>query len=337
MRESVLYKNLKKDDLVQCCACNHYCVLKVNERGKCGVRKNINGKLYNLVYGRVVALNIDPIEKKPFFHFLPGSETFSLGTVGCNFQCQNCLNWDISQSPKITDKIKGEEITPEKVVELAIRYQCPSISYTYNEPTIFIDFALDIMRLAKKRGLRNCWVSNGFMTKKALELMVPYLDAVNIDLKGFSDDFYQKYCGGQLKPIIENMIALKKRKIWLEITTLVIPGLLDEKVFTQIARFIKNELGKETPWHLSRFFPEISWQMRYLSTTPIALLQKACDIGVSEGLFYVYGGNVPGLASEDTYCPKCHQKMIDRTGYTLERYDNHGKCSNCGTDLNIIE
>ena len=337
MRESILYEKLKGTKTVQCLACNHRCALKIGEKGKCGVRKNINGKLYSLVYGRAAALNIDPIEKKPFFHFFPGSETFSFGTAGCNFQCQNCLNWNISQSPRITGKIEGEEITPEKIVELAIRYQCPSISYTYNEPTVFIDFALDTMKLAKKRGLRNCWVSNGFMTKEALDLIVPYLDAVNIDLKGFSDDFYQEYCGGRLKPVVENMVTFKKRKIWLEITTLIIPGLLDEKVFTQIARFIKNELGKETPWHVSRFFPEISWQMRYLSTTPLALLQKACDIGVAEGLLYVYGGNVPGLASEDTFCPKCHQKMIDRTGYTIERYDNNGRCSNCGTDLNIIE
>ena len=336
MREALLYKNLGKDNLVQCQTCQHCCTLKPGERGKCGVRKNINGKIYSLVYGRVAALNIDPIEKKPFFHFMPGTETLSLGTVGCNFQCHNCLNWNISQSPKLTGKIEGEETTPEKIIETAIRYRCPSIAYTYNEPTVFLDFALDTMKLAKKRGLRNVWVSNGFMTKKALELIVPYLDAINIDLKGFSDDFYQKYCGGRLKPILENMIDLKKRKIWLEITTLVIPNLLNEKTFTQIARFIKDNLGKETPWHLSRFFPEISWQMRYIATTPLALLQKACDIGVAEGLFYVYGGNVPGLASEDTYCPKCHQKMIDRTGYAVERYDKNGYCSNCGTNLNII-
>ena len=212
MRESILYEKLKGTKTVQCLACNHRCALKIGEKGKCGVRKNINGKLYSLVYGRAAALNIDPIEKKPFFHFFPGSETFSFGTAGCNFQCQNCLNWNISQSPKITGKIEGEEITPEKIVELAIRYQCPSISYTYNEPTVFIDFALDTMKLAKKRGLRNCWVSNGFMTKEALDLIVPYLDAVNIDLKGFSDDFYQEYCGGRLNPLLRIWLRLKKEK-----------------------------------------------------------------------------------------------------------------------------
>jgi pyruvate formate lyase activating enzyme len=336
MREALLYKNLGKENLVQCRACQHYCTLKVGEKGECGVRQNRNGELYSLVYGKVAALNIDPIEKKPFFHFLPGSESLSFGTRGCNFQCKSCQNWDISQSPKITGKIEGEEITPEKIVELAIRYQCPSISYTYNEPTVFVEFALDTMKLAKKRGLRNCWISNGFMSKETLDLICPYLDAINIDLKGMSEDFYQNYCGGRLKPVLENIVSFKKRKIWVEVTTLAIPGVIDEKVLTQIAKFIKEKLGKETPWHISRFFPEISWRLRHLYATPVDLVQKGCDIGMEMGLLYVYGGNVPGLASEDTYCPKCHQKMIDRTGYAVERKDKNGKCSNCGADLNII-
>ncbi|HOK35330.1 MAG TPA: AmmeMemoRadiSam system radical SAM enzyme [Candidatus Pacearchaeota archaeon] len=337
MREAILYKKLEKDDLVQCQACQHYCALKPGERGKCGVRENKNGKLYSLVYGKIAALNIDPIEKKPFFHFMPGTETFSFGTVGCNFSCKSCQNWELSQSPKITGKIQGDAMTPEMIIENAIRYQCPSISYTYNEPTVFLEFALETMKLAKKRGLRNLWVSNGFMSKETVDIISPYLDAINIDLKAFSEKDYQEYCGGRLKPVLNNIKTLKQRKIWVEITTLAIPRVINEKVFHQMAKFIKEEVGKETPWHISRFFPEISWRLRHLYATPLDLVQKGCDIGIAEGLLYVYGGNVPGLASEDTYCPKCHQKMIDRTGYIIERKDKNGKCSNCGTDLDIIE
>jgi len=337
MREAILYKKLEKDDLVQCQACQHYCALKPGERGKCGVRENKNGKLYSLVYGKIAALNIDPIEKKPFFHFMPRTETFSFGTVGCNFSCKSCQNWELSQSPKITGKIQGDAMTPEMIIENAIRYQCPSISYTYNEPTVFLEFALETMKLAKKRGLRNLWVSNGFMSKETVDIISPYLDAINIDLKAFSEKDYQEYCGGRLKPVLNNIKTLKQRKIWVEITTLAIPRVINEKVFHQMAKFIKEEVGKETPWHISRFFPEISWRLRHLYATPLDLVQKGCDIGIAEGLLYVYGGNVPGLASEDTYCPKCHQKMIDRTGYIIERKDKNGKCSNCGTDLDIIE
>jgi len=336
MREALLYKRLKEEK-VQCQACNHFCIIEPDKRGKCGVRENKKGRLYSLVYGRVAAINIDPIEKKPFFHFMPGTESLSFGTVGCNFSCYSCQNYSISQGPKIKGEIEGEEISPERIVELAVRYKCPSISYTYTEPTIFFEFALETMKLAKKKGLKNCWVSNGFMSKQTLDLICPYLDAINVDIKSFSEEFYQRYCKGRLKPILDNLILLKKRNIWIEITTLAIPKLINEKDLIQIAKFIKKNLGKETPWHISRFFPEISWRLRHLYTTPIELVQKGCEIGMKEGLLYVYGGNVPGLASEDTYCSKCHQKMIDRTGYFIERKDNHGKCSNCGADLNIIE
>jgi len=336
MKEALLYKQLggKK---AQCRTCPHYCVISLGERGKCGIRENKNGKIYTLVYGKVASINIDPIEKKPFFHFMPGSESLSFGTVGCNFACLNCQNWQISQTPKITGKIEGREILPEKIVEMAIQHHCPSISYTYTEPTVFLEFALDTMKLAKKRGLRNCWVSNGSISKETLELIFPYLDAINVDIKGASEEFYSDYCKARLGPVLDALLFLKKKKIWIEITTLVIPEAVNEKVFTKIANFIKKELGEETPWHISRFFPEISWKLRHLYSTPIDLVQKGCDIGIATGLKYVYGGNVPGLASEDTYCPKCHKKMIDRTGYSIERFDKNGKCSSCGEDLNIIE
>ena len=335
MREALLYKTFPNKK-IQCRACNHFCQIKPGEQGKCGVRENREGKLYSLIYGKAAAINIDPIEKKPFFHFLPASETFSFGTVGCNFSCKSCQNWESSQSPKITKKIKGDEITPERIVEMAMYYQCPSISYTYTEPTVFVEFAIETMKLAKKKGIRNCWISNGFMSRETIDLASPFLDAINIDLKGFSEDFYRNYCGGKLQPILDNIISFKKRKVWVEITTLAIPRIINEAILTKIAKFIKEKVGKETPWHISRFFPEISWRLRHLYSTPIDLVQKGCDIGIEEGLLYVYGGNVPGLASEDTYCPKCRQKMIDRTGFSIERKDKNGKCANCGRDLNIV-
>ena len=335
MKEALLYKELS-EKRAQCRVCPHYCSLLPNQRGKCGVRENKDGKIYSLVYGKVAAINIDPIEKKPFFHFLPGTESLSFGTVGCNLSCLNCQNWQISQSPKVRKRIEGREILPEQIVETAIRYRCPSISYTYTEPTVFFEFSLDTMKLAKKRGLSNCWVSNGFISKETLELVTPYIDAANVDIKGASEEFYKEYCKARLSPVIDALLFLEKKKVWIEITTLAIPGVISEKDFSKIAKFIKRELGAETPWHISRFFPEISWRLRHLYSTPLELVQKGCDIGMAAGLKYVYGGNVPGLASEDTYCPKCHKKMIDRTGYSIERLDKKGKCSNCGENLDII-
>ena len=335
MKEAILYKKLSQKN-VQCRACPNFCVLAPGSKGKCEVRQNKNGKLYSLVYGKVAAINIDPIEKKPFFHFLPGSESLSFGTVGCNLSCKNCQNWEISQSFKNSDIINGENLLPAKIVETAIRYKCKSISCTYTEPTVFVEFALETMKLAKKKRLKTCWVSNGFMSKETLDLISPHLDAIDIDLKGFSSNFYKEYCNGMLDPILERIITLKKRKVWVEITTLAVPGIVGDSVFEKIAQFIVKNLGRETPWHISRFFPEVSWKLRHLYSTPIELVQKGCDIGVEKGLSFVYGGNVPGLASEDTYCPKCHAKMIDRTGYIIERHDKKGKCSKCNRNLNII-
>ena len=336
MKKAILYKKLSNKN-VQCRACPHFCALTPGTRGKCGVRENKNGELYSLVYGRVAAVNIDPIEKKPFFHFLPGTSSLSFGTLGCNLSCKNCQNWEISQGAKLSGEITGEEMTPAKIVETAIKYDCPSISFTYTEPTVFVEFALETMRLAKKKKIKTCWVSNGFMSKETIDLISPHLDAINIDLKGISNKFYKEYCGAMLDPVLESLIILKKRKIWVEITTLAVPELLGEADFENIANFILKNLGRETPWHILRFFPEISWKMRHLYSTPIETVQTACDIGISKGLFYVYGGNVPGLASEDTFCPKCNSKMIDRTGYIIERHDKKGKCSKRDTSLNIIE
>lgn len=337
MKEAYIYKKLPKEK-VQCQTCSHYCVIEDGGRGICGVRENKAGKLYSLVYGKPCAVNIDPIEKKPFFHFLPGTKSLSVSTVGCNFSCKNCQNWTISQGPKIFGKIEGEDTSPKKLVEMAKNYKLPSISYTYTEPTVFLEYALDTMKLAKKEGLKNNWVTNGFLSKEIFELISPYLDAANVDLKSFSDDFYKKICGARLQPVLDTLKRMKNQKIWVEITTLVIPTLNDsEKTFKEIANFIKNELGPETPWHITQFCGAISWQLQHLPDTPLPFLEKGRQIGIETGLKYVYSGNIPGVDSEDTFCPKCQTKMIDRTGYLIERLDKNGRCSKCGETLNIIE
>lgn len=341
MKETLLYKKAKEKK-VQCQNCSHYCVISPGQRGICGVRENLKGKLYSLVYGKAVAVHIDPIEKKPFFHFLPGSQSLSVATVGCNFRCLNCQNYDISQAPKPNKPVLGGELPPEEILEMALKNNLPSISYTYVEPTIFLEYALDTMKIAKEKGLKNCWVTNGFMSKEALDLFGPYLDAANVDLKGFSEEFYQKVCGAKLQPVLDNLKRMKTLRrgsgqIWVEITTLVIPTLNDdEKTFRGIARFIKEELGPETPWHISQFSGAISWQLKHLPDTPVETLEKAYKIGKETGLKYVYTGNVPGLPSEDTFCPKCNTLCVDRMNYIVHRYDKNGRCSKCGSDLNLI-
>ena len=336
MKEALLYKKLK-DRKVQCQNCGHYCFIFPEKRGICGVRENIDGKLYSLNYGKAIALNIDPIEKKPFFHFLPGSHSLSIATVGCNFSCLNCQNWDISQGFKKKKEVPGERILPKNIIELAKKNKVPSISYTYTEPAIFSEYALDTMKLAKKQGLRNNWVTNSFWSKELFGLISPYLDAANIDLKSFSDEFYAKNCGGRLQPVLDTAKRLKEKKIWVEITTLVIPTLSDsEEMFKDIANFIKKELGAETPWHVSQFSGAISWKLQGLPSTSVETLQKAWKIGKEAGLKYVYTGNVPGVPSEDTFCPKCGALAIDRTNYTIHRHDKKGKCLKCRNDLNLI-
>ncbi|MCK4453778.1 AmmeMemoRadiSam system radical SAM enzyme [Candidatus Parcubacteria bacterium] len=336
MKEAYLYKKLK-NKIVQCRNCAHYCVIEQGKRGICGVRENIDGKLYALNYGKAIACNIDPIEKKPLFHFLPGTQSLSIATVGCNFRCANCQNYDISQMPQLTGKIEGEDLSPEEIVKIAKENNLPSIAYTYTSPTIFSEYALDTMKLAKKQGIKNVWVSNGFWSKELFDLISPYLDAANIDLKGFSDEFYIKYCGGLLQPVLDTLKRLKGKNIWLEVTTLVIPTLTDSKeMFENIANFIKNELGIETPWHISQFSGTISWKLQHLPDTSVETLKMAFEIGKKAGLKYVYTGNVPGLESENTYCPKCGTLAIERLGYTIKRFDKNGKCAKCEEDLNLI-
>jgi len=336
MKEAYLYKKLPEKK-AQCLNCAHRCVILPGKRGICGVRENINGKLYSLVYGKAVAIHIDPIEKKPFFHFLPGSYSLSVATVGCPFRCLNCQNYSISQAPKPNKPIEGEDISPEEIVEMAKRYKVPSISYTYTDPIAFLEYALDTMKLAKKAGLKNNFVSNGFMTEESAKLVIPYLDANNIDIKGFSDEFYKSNCGGRLQPVLDTAKLMKKSGVWVEITTLAIPGRSDsEEMFRKIAKFIYKELGSETPWHVSQFCGAISWKLQDVPDTPVETLEMGYKIGKEIGLKYVYTGNVPGLPSENTVCPKCGEIAINRVNYIIHRHDKNGKCPKCNEDLNLI-
>ncbi|MBU4216947.1 AmmeMemoRadiSam system radical SAM enzyme [Patescibacteria group bacterium] len=336
MQECLNYKKIDEEK-VQCQNCHHFCIISEGQVGICGVRKNQKGKLSLLVFGKIIAVNIDPIEKKPLFHFLPDSKAFSLGTLGCNFRCANCQNFNISQIYGLKGSVDkyneidwGYQLSPEEVVRQAQVNDCKSIAYTYNEPTIFLEYALDTMKLARKAGLKNVWVSNGFMSDQALDLIIPYLDAINIDIKSFNDEFYRNNCGAHLKPILENCKKLVRRGIWLEITTLVIPTLSDdEEMLRQVARFIKKELGDFVPWHVSAFSGAISWKLQNLPDTSIVKIKRAYDIGKEEGLKYVYVGNVLEKNLENTYCKHCGKMVIERKGYNIARMDKGGKCQKC--------
>jgi len=329
MQEALLWQK-EESKKVKCLNCSHYCLINEGNFGICNVRQNIKGKLYSLNHGLICAIGVDPIEKKPLFHFLPGTNTFSFAAPGCNFACANCQNWQISQGPKILKKVNGENVPPKELVDKAKESNCLSISYTYTEPTIFSEYAIETMKIAKKEGLKNIWVSNGYFSKELLKEIIPLLDAVNIDLKSFDENFYQKNCSAKLWPIIDNMRNLKKKGIWIEITTLLIPGLNDRKEeLKNIAKFIREDLGAETPWHITRFFGQYSWKMKNVPDTELEKLTMARRIGLEEGLHYVYLGNVPGIDFEDTYCPHCKEKVIDRNGYDITRYDISGKCPNC--------
>ena len=334
IKQAILYEKLG-DNKVRCGVCNHRCIINDGRKGICGVRKNEKGKLYTLVYGKAIAENIDPIEKKPFFHFMPGARILSIATIGCNFHCLHCQNADISQINSIPEGIEGKNLLPEQVIEDALKNNCPGIAYTYTEPTVFLEYALDTMKMAHKKNLKNVWVSNGYMTKETLDLIGPYLDAINVDLKAFTEKFYQEVCGAKLKPVLENLKTIKKKKIWLEVTTLIIPTKNDSsKELESIAEFIKKELGPKTPWHVSRFYP--AYKMMDLPPTQVETICMAVEIGKKAGLKYVYGGNIPGNGLENTYCSKCGEKMIERNGYLIKRLDNDGKCGKCKTELDLI-
>jgi len=339
MKESILYERLK-DNKVRCKTCAHQCVVDLGKRGVCGVRENRDGRLYVLNYAKLIARSVDPIEKKPLFHFMPGAFTYSIASLGCNFKCLNCQNWEISQGPRLFPQreILGEEFEPQDLLKEILDSKVSIVAYTYTEPTIFLEYALDVMKIAKSEGLKNVWVTNGYMTKETLDLIAPYLDAVNVDLKSFSDEFYISNCSARLQPVLDSLKRIKEKGIWLEVTTLVIPSLNDSpEMFEEIAEFIAKELGTETPWHISRFSPEISWKLQDLKETPVETLKQAYEIGKRKGLKYVYVGNALNPDMESTYCPKCGALCIKRIGYSISRFDENGKCPKCKESLDIVE
>lgn len=317
---------------VACFLCAQSCRIDPGKRGLCGVRENRDGTLLTLVYGRLIAQNVDPIEKKPLFHFYPATRSYSIATVGCNFHCLFCQNADISQAPREYNAIYGQTTAPEDVVAQAQKTGCSTISYTYTEPTIFMEYALDVARKAHEVDILNVFVSNGYMTKEALEAVSPYLDAANVDLKGYSDEFYSQQCGAHLKPVIKTLEGMKKRGVWLEVTTLLIPGLNDNPMeLRQLAGFLAG-LDPGIPWHISRFHP--TYRLTDRPSTPVKTLHMAREIGQEAGLHYVYTGNVPGDDGENTYCHQCKGMLIQRYGFSIQRRSlKEGKCLQCGTPL----
>lgn len=335
MKEALFYENLENQK-VHCFLCRHHCEINDGKRGICEVRENRGGTLYTLVYGFPCSHHVDPIEKKPLFHFYPGSKAFSIATVGCNFRCRHCQNHEISQIRKDDGHIYGQRMTPSEVVEGALKSGCKSISYTYTEPTIFFEYALDCAKLSKEKGICSNFITNGYIEQEPLKTIRPYLDGANIDLKSFNHDFYKKVCGAELDNVLASIRTFRSLGIWIELTTLVIPGYNDsEDEFRAITRFIKNDLGTETPWHVSAFYP--TYKLTDVSRTPAKTLQRAREIGFEEGLRYVYTGNIPGEDGENTYCWSCKKLVVGRYGYTISEYNiKDGACLFCGAIIDGV-
>ena len=332
--EAMLYDELDEKK-VQCHLCAHECKLTDTNFGICNVRQNIKGKLYTHVYGEAVSSHVDPIEKKPLYHFLPGSVSYSIATIGCNFSCSYCQNWQISQKSMATSLghglgLGGRHTPPEFVVETAQEKNCKSIAYTYTEPTIFFEYAYDTAKLAKEAGIFNVFVTNGYMTKTALETIRPYLDAANVDLKSYRNEYYRKICNGQLKPVLDNIKLMKEMGIWVEVTTLVVPDQNDsDEELNDIAEFIAG-VGKDIPWHISRYHPDYKYTDS--PETPIETLRKAQEIGEAHGIRYIYLGNVhEGL---NTNCHNCGSLLLKREYMGLGRNNiENSKCPKCGTEV----
>lgn len=332
MKEALFYEQ-EKEQTVLCRLCNHHCHIKDGRRGLCGVRENRGGKLYSLVYGRLVSENIDPIEKKPLFHLLPGSTSYSISTVGCNFRCEHCQNYQISQYPHTHGaEIIGQQRTAEEVVNAAQRTGCRSISYTYVEPTVFYEFAYDCAVLAHRQGIKNVFVSNGYMSEEVTRHLAPVLDGINIDIKGFTDKFYRQVCKARLQPVLDTVKLMHGLGVWVEVTTLIIPGWNDSAgELRDIARFIKG-IDAAVPWHVTAFYP--AYKMLDRPPTPVASLREARDIGLAEGLRFVYEGNIPGEGGENTICPACKSVLIKRFGFSIRQNQlKEGSCQSCGEKI----
>jgi pyruvate formate lyase activating enzyme len=333
MKEAIFWQK-NNGSKVKCLLCNHFCILGEEQVGICGVRQNIDGVLYSLVYGNLVAENVDPIEKKPFFHFLPGSLSYSIATAGCNFRCDFCQNHNISQIASKNGVPYSVVTTPIKVVSNALNFGCQSISYTYTEPTVFFEFAFDTAKVSKDKGLKNCFVTNGYMNKDVIKEVSPYLDAANVDLKG-DELFYKKKCGAKRSPVVDNIRFMKELGIWVEVTTLLIPEYNDSKSQIEELAEIIAGIDSNIPWHISRFFPTYKMSNHYPES--IEKLVEARKIGMDKGLMYVYTGNAPGVEEDGTFCYYCKSCLIRRDGYTLvENSVVDNKCSVCGRTVDGV-
>ena len=327
MKEAQLYEKIDRNR-VRCKLCSHYCVVPEGKLGVCEVRQNHGGELYTLVYGRTISQHVDPIEKKPLYHFYPGTTAYSIATPGCNFHCEWCQNADIAHLPCEYIPEAGQIAMPESIVRSALHAGSSSIAYTYTEPTIFFEYAYDTARAARDAGVANVYVTNGYMTPEMLDLFHPYLDAANVDLKAFRKKTYNRHVGAGLDAVLDSLKRMKMLGVWVEVTTLVIPGLNDEEdELRDAARFVATELSPDTPWHLSRFFP--TYQMRDRPPTPVRTLERAREIGFEEGIKHVYLGNV--AAESNTTCHRCGRLLIRRAGYYVPVNDiQDGSCPDCG-------
>ncbi len=329
--ESMLWTRLT-DGRLRCGLCAHACVLAPGQRGRCGVRCNHEGHPLSLVDGLVTGVQADPVEKKPLYHFLPGSRTFSVGSAGCNFSCLFCQNHHISRDPLEQERIRGHEATPDVLVAAALRTACRSLAFTYNEPTVFVELLAATAALGQERGLPSILVSNGFMSPGCLEVLGPLVRAANIDLKAFSEDFYHHYCGARLRPVLDNLVRMRSLGWWLEVTTLILEGLNDgEAELRALARFIRDELGADTPWHVTAFHP--AYRMTDHPATRAETLRRCRDIGLEEGLRFVYTGNVFCAGGGDTLCPQCGEPCLERQGWQVTMRTDTGVCPRCGSQL----
>jgi pyruvate formate lyase activating enzyme len=326
-----MFFDVREENKVKCTLCPHFCVIRDGDTGICGVRKNIRGELFSLNSDKVVAVHSDPIEKKPLYHFLPGSRSLSIAAMGCNFRCRFCQNYSISMAGTGAG-ITGEKMSPDSIVDLALRSGSGSVSYTYTEPTVYFELMFETARAARDAGLRNVMVSNGFISSPALEKLIPLMDGANIDLKSHSDTFYKKECGGRLQPILDSIRYISNSTCWLEVTTLLIPGLNTDERETE--RMISFLVGTDTeiPWHVSRFFP--NYKAGDIPPTDTALIGDVMKKAEDAGLKYIYGGNYNSGRWEDTRCPECGRTLLSRSGYSVETNDiQNGKCRHCSNPI----
>ena len=331
-KEAYHYKKLANS--VQCQLCPNECVLGEGDRGFCRVRVYKDNKLYTLAYGNPCSVHVDPIEKKPLYHYLPTTGAFSIATAGCNFRCLNCQNWSISQfRPEDT---QNYDLMPESVVLAAQQNNCQSIAYTYSEPSVFYEYMLDTSILANNVGIKNLWITNGYMNEKPLREFCKYLGAANVDLKGFDDNFYIKVCSGRRDPVLRTLKILKEEKRWFEVTNLMVPTLSDDldKV-REMSQWLYKNIGADYPLHFSRFHPQ--YKLTHLPPTPVEVLESGRKIAMDEGVKFVYIGNVPGHEAQNTYCPKCGKIVIEREGYNVDMSNfENGACKSCGEEINGI-